>query len=57
MSVGGIIMLFLVAAITWIGLKVRDQSQRIEELSDVLGLEKQPKQARPRPSPGPPKAP
>ena len=57
MSIGGIIMLFLVAAITWIGFKIRDQGQRIEELCDVLWLEKEAKKSPPRESPGPPKTP
>jgi hypothetical protein len=54
MSLGGIIMLFLIAVITWIGFKLRDQGQRIEELCDVLGLEKQAKKSSTRESPGPP---
>ena len=57
MSLGGIIMLVLVAAITWIAFKMRDQGQRIDELCDVLGLEKEPRKSSSRGSAGPPKVP
>jgi hypothetical protein len=52
MSMGAIIMLVLIAAVTWIGFKLRDQEQRIEELSDVLGTEKRPGKAKAPEVPG-----
>jgi len=37
MSFGGIILLALIIAVVVIGVKVRNNSQRLAELDDVLG--------------------
>jgi hypothetical protein len=39
MSFGGILLLALVVAVVVIGLKVRKNSMRLQELDDVLGKE------------------
>jgi hypothetical protein len=56
MSVGAIIMLFLIAAVTWIWFKIREQGQRIVELGDVLVPDKEGKKSPIGGPPGPPQA-
>ena len=42
MSISGIVALALVVAVVVIGMKVRDNTQKIKELDEILGSQKQP---------------